>query len=120
MQSRYEDSFSQIPLLLGAYYLIASGGNFKPYIGLALGLFFSTYSYKWSYSYFGQTFNEEGDQTETKFGIAPTLGFYYFLAATTMLHVAVEYGIIFQELGETSNLSYLSIMAGVAFALSGS
>ena len=118
-QFKNEDSFSQIPVFLGAYYLIATRSNFRPYLGLALGVIFSTYSYKWSETFLGQQYVSEGDNTETKFGIAPTLGFYYFLAATTMLHASVEYGFIFQKLEASSQLNYLAIMLGVAFALGG-
>lgn len=114
---KYEDSFSQIPILLGAYYLLTHRGYFRPYIGLALGIFISTHSYKWLYNYPDGQFVENGDQTETKFGMVPTLGFYYFLTATTLLHASVEYGFIFQELEASSNLNYLAIMFGVAFAL---
>jgi hypothetical protein len=122
---KYEDSFSQIPILFGAYYLIATQSGFKPYLGLALGVFLSTYSYKWiyqgydPYTYQEGTVTQEGDNTETKFGIVPSVGFYYFLAATTMLHIAIEYNIIFQELGQSSSLSSLAILAGVAVALGG-
>jgi len=118
---KYEDKYSQIPILLGAYYLIATKSGFKPYVGLALGLFLSTYSYTWTYPdpFSGQDFSETGDNTESKFGIVPSLGFYYFVAATTLIQVAVEYNLIFQELGQSSNLSSLSFLAGVAFALGG-
>ncbi|MFC2103600.1 hypothetical protein ACFLSS_04140 [Bacteroidota bacterium] len=121
----YEDSYSQIPILVGAYYLIATQSGFKPYIGLALGVFLATYSYKWTYEGYDPntfqtgTITQEGDNSETKFGIVPTVGFYYFLAATTMLHVAIQYNIIFQELGESSSLSSLAILVGIAFALGG-
>ena len=114
---KYEDKYSQIPILLGAYYLISTKSSFKPYVGLALGLFIATYSYNWDY--FG--FTETGDTTESKFGIVPSVGFYYFVAATTMIQVAIEYNLIFQQLEESSssNLSSLSILAGLAFALDG-
>jgi hypothetical protein len=41
---KYEDTYSQIPILLGAYYLFSTNGAFKPYIGAALGVFFQTYA----------------------------------------------------------------------------
>jgi len=122
---KYEDSFSQIPILFGVYYLIATNSGFKPYIGLALGIFLSTYSYTWTYPGFDPvtfqtgTVTQTGDDTNTKFGIVPTAGFYYFLAATTMIHVAVQYSLIFQELEGSSNLSSLAFLAGVAFAVGG-
>ena len=114
---KYEDKYSQIPILLGAYYLISTNSGFKPYVGVALGLFLATYSYEWNYS--GIT--ETGDDTQSKFGVVPSVGFYYFVAATTMIQVAVEYNLIFQELPESSssNLSSVSFLAGIAFALDG-
>ena len=114
---KYEDKYSQIPILLGAYYLISTSSGFKPYVGIALGLFLATYSYEWNYS--GIT--ETGDDTQSKFGVVPSVGFYYFVAATTMIQVAVEYNLIFQELPESSssNLSSVSFLAGIAFALDG-
>jgi len=114
---KYEDKYSQIPILLGAYYLISTNSSFKPYVGMALGLFLATYSYNWDTN----GFIESGDQSESKFGIVPTAGFYYFIAATTMIQAAVEYNLIFQKLvdSSSSNLSSLSILAGIAFAVGG-
>lgn len=116
-----EDKYSQIPILLGAYYLIATKSGFKPYIGLALGLFLATYSYTWSYydPFFQRDVTQTADNTDTKFGVVPGAGFYYFIAATTLIQVAVEYNLIFQKLEDSSssNLSSLSILAGIAFAL---
>jgi opacity protein-like surface antigen len=114
----YEDDFSEIPILLGAYYLFGGGNAFHPYIGIALGLYLQTYSFTWHYTAFGQDITEEGDESESKFGVAPGAGFYYFLAATTMLQMAVEYNIIFADyLGDSSNITSLAILLGVSFAL---
>lgn len=140
---KYEDDFSMIPILLGAYYLFNTGSAFKPYLGLALGVFLQTYSYTWTYNYnfFGQTQTEteEGDASSTGFGVAPGAGFYYMLGSV-MLAVAVEYAYIFsdlpseeeeytpplakfngiaQEVEESSSekASYFSVNVGVAFPL---
>jgi outer membrane protein W len=140
----YEDSFSMIPILFGAYYMFATGSAFKPYLGLALGVFIQNYSYTWTYNYnfFGQTQTEteEGDASSTGFGIVPGAGFYYMLGSV-MLAVAVEYAYIFSDLPsqdeeeytpslgklngiaqevETSSsekASYFSVNVGVAFPL---
>jgi len=140
---KYEDDYSQIPILLGAYYLFTTGSEFKPYIGLALGLFLQNYSYTWTYSYTigNQTYTDtqEGDASSTGFGVVPAAGFYYLLGSV-MLVAAVEYAYIFSELPseeedeytpplskmsriaqeeeETSDkASYISVNLGVAFPL---
>lgn len=141
---KYEDSYSQIPILLGAYYLFATSGKFKPYIGLALGVFIQTYSYNWSDDYgYGDPQILEGDASSTGFGIVPAVGFYYILGSV-MLHAAVEYAYLFSE-GPTVEYeyeneiqkvsgyngitqeeeesvekpSYLSILLGISFPLGG-
>lgn len=94
---KYEDSYSQIPILFGAYYLFATSGKFKPYIGLALGIFIQTYSYNWiEDSGFGEPWTQEGDASSTGFGIVPAVGFCYILGSV-MLHAAVEYAYLFSE-----------------------
>jgi hypothetical protein len=116
----YEDCYYQIPIMLSAYYLLGRGA-FNPYVGLSLGLYLTTYSFKWTYT--GSPFpgqesqTQEGDQSETEFGISPEAGFYYWMAATTMIQVAVAYHHLF--VSGDSGISYLAIMAGVSFALSG-
>ena len=116
----YEDCYYQIPILLSAYYLLGQGA-FRPYLGLAFGLYLTTYSYKWTYNYEPfpgqQNTTEEGDQSETEIGISPEVGFYYWMAATTMIQVAVAYHHLFVS-GEGNSISYMAIMAGVSFALS--
>lgn len=73
---KYEDSYSQIPILLGAYYLFATGGSFKPYIGAALGVFFQTYSVNWTEdSGYGDPFVLDESFSNTGFGIVPAVGF---------------------------------------------
>ncbi len=139
---KYEDTYSQIPILLGAYYMIATSSAFRPFVGAALGLFIQNYSYTWAFSYNigGQTYSDtqEGDASSTGFGVVPGAGFYYLLGSV-MLVAAVEYAYIFSELPsededytpelskvsriaqeeeETSNkASYFSVNLGVAFPL---
>jgi len=139
---KYEDSYSQIPILLGAYYLFSTTGAFKPFIGAALGVFIQNYSYTWTFSYDigGQTFSDtqEGDASSTGFGVVPAVGFYY-LIGSMMLVAAVEYAYIFSELptedeytpplskisrvaqdeteDTTEKASYISVNLGIAFPL---
>jgi hypothetical protein len=98
---KYEDNYSQIPILLGAYYMFATNSAFKPFIGAALGVFIQNYSYTWTFSYDvgGQTYSDtqEGDASSTGFGVVPGAGFYYMLGSI-MLVAAVEYAYIFSEL----------------------
>ncbi|NWG28281.1 MAG: hypothetical protein HXY48_07075 [Ignavibacteriaceae bacterium] len=98
---KYEDSYSQIPILLGAYYMFSTNSAFKPFIGAALGVFIQNYSYTWTFSYDvgGQTYSDtqEGDASSTGFGVVPGAGFYY-LIGSIMLVAAVEYAYIFSEL----------------------
>ena len=97
----YEDSYSQIPILIGAYYIFATKGAFKPYLGLALGLFIQNYKFTWtdSYTYLGQTDSDtyEGDASSTGFGIVPAAGFH-FLVGSIILTAAVEYAYLFSNL----------------------
>jgi outer membrane protein W len=98
---KYENCYSQIPILFGAYYLIATGSGFKPYLGLLLGAFIQSYKFTGTYTYddgqFTQTINESADKSATAFGIVPALGFYYLLGSV-MLHMAVEYAYLFSKL----------------------
>jgi len=139
---QYEDTYYQIPILLGAYYILTAGSAFKPYLGLAFGIFLQNYSFVWNMQYetFGpnnqeQSFSQEGDASSTGFGVVPSLGFYYIMGGV-VLQFAVEYALIFSNLPEpeTTSLekfnfiaqeeeetdekaSYLSILLGVAFPL---
>jgi len=143
----YEDTFSQIPILVGGYYMFQTGSGFKPYIGLAIGVFFQTWKVNWQYSYdpgFGEpyNFNLDNSFTNTGFGIVPGLGAYY-MAGSVLIQLAVEYTYIFSDaptaeytvdygLGKVSNItqynyteedtpvdkpSYFSVVAGVSFPL---
>jgi hypothetical protein len=92
----YEDTFSQIPILIGGYYIFPNGSGFKPYIGLALGVFFQTYAVKWtdvgqSTPYLDKSFNNTG------FGIVPAVGFYYMLGST-ILQASAEYNLLLSDI----------------------
>jgi outer membrane protein W len=126
---KYEDTFSQIPILLGGYYLFATKGSFKPYIGLALAVFFQTWAVNWQETFsFGEPYNLDQSFTNTAFGIVPGLGFYYILSSL-MLHAVVEYAFIFSNLpkyedgGQTYEsdvkAKYLSVLLGISFPLGG-
>jgi len=127
---KYVDKYNQIPILLTAYYLIATNSGFKPYIGLAFGLFLQTYCYEWEYSFEGsEPMRETGEESSSSFGIVPTIGFYYFVASAMMIQFAVEYNYLFSGLpvGDDSSdsdieipkASSLSILLGLSFALGG-
>lgn len=113
---KYEDTFSQIPILLGAYYIFATGSGFKPYIGAALGVYFQTYKVNWVESGFGYDFSLDESFTNTGFGVVPAVGFYYFLGSV-VLQVSAEYALLFSE-GPTVDYTYtppvLGKVSGVA------
>ena len=136
---KYEDSYSQIPILLGAYYLFVTGSGFRPYLGVALGVFFQTYTVNWQESGFGPDFTLDESFSNTGFGVVPAIGFYYLLGSV-VLQMAVEYALLFSEgptveytyvpeLGKTSGIaqditeessdkpSYISVNLGVSFPL---
>jgi hypothetical protein len=143
---KYEDTYTQIPILLGASYLFATGSAFRPYVGLALGVFIQSYDFKWTESYEGfesisqEQFTWEGDASSTGFGIVPAVGAYY-IAGSVMIHLAVEYAFLFSNLPEPDledleltkvsgiaqeeeesfdeKASYLSFLLGVSIPLGG-
>ncbi len=76
----YEDTYSQIPILIGGYYMFATESGFKPYIGLAIGVFFETYAVNWNGRFrFWRTFYFDESFTSTGFGVVPAIGAYYSL-----------------------------------------
>lgn len=115
---KYEDTYSQIPILLGAYYLFSTNGSFKPYIGAALGVFFQTYAVNWTeeYEFGGEPFVLDESFSNTGFGVVPAVGFYMLLGSV-VLQAAVEYAILFSE-GPTVEYTYdpgiVSKVSGVA------
>jgi len=130
----YEDTFSQIPILVGGYYMIPTGSGFKPYIGVALGVFFQTWKVNWP--------ELDDSFSNTGFGVVPGLGAYY-MAGSVLIQLAVEYTYVFSDaptaeytvdygLGKVSELtqyeytyeetpvdkpSYFSVVAGVSFPI---
>ena len=101
----YEDTYSQIPILVGGYYMIPTGSGFKPYIGLAIGVFFETYAVNWTEdSGFGEPFSLDESFTSTGFGVVPAIGAYY-IAGSVLVQLAVEYTYVFSD-GPTVEYDY--------------
>jgi outer membrane protein W len=128
---RYEDSFSQIPILLGAYYLFSSKGSFRPYLGLALGVFIQNYAVKWEEEYFGDTWSLDESFSNTGFGLVPELGFYYILGSI-ILQASAGYNLVLSdapaaEYGdgeqtyteETGKANSVSVNVGLSFPIGG-
>jgi hypothetical protein len=103
-------SYSWIPLLLGLNYVFNPGQKFMPFIGLAVALYFISYSY--SYEYFGQSFS--GDSNSTEFGVVPRIGAYYMASAALLIALSAEYNLIFTE-GSTTTA--LGVLLGFMYAL---
>lgn len=121
---RYEDSFSQIPILIGAYYLLSTKGAFKPYLGLALGAFIQNYAVKW---YYGDTWSLDESFNSTGFGLVPEIGFYYLLGSIA-LQVSAGYNLLLSdapaaeydgETEETGTANSVSVNAGLSFPIGG-
>lgn len=104
-----EVSFSDIPIQVGLRYAFGKG-QFLPYGSAEVGLHMLSSSVKGTL--YGFTIDQS--DTETKFGIAPGVGFLYKFNPKTSLDVSAKYNIIFTE---GSSTTHLSISAGVAFAL---
>jgi len=112
----YEDSYSQIPILIGAYYILAMQGSFKPYLGLSLGLMFQNYRAKWR-EQFGQgypDYNLDESFSATSFAIVPGIGVYYILAAL-MIHLSVEYNLLFSGVPSAENNYNYNLGKGSGF-----
>ncbi|MEP0860341.1 MAG: porin family protein [Ignavibacterium sp.] len=105
----YEVSFSDIPIQVGLRYAFGKG-QFLPYGSAEVGLHMLSSSVKGTL--FGFTVDQS--DTETKFGIAPGVGFLYKFNPKTSLDVSAKYNMIFTE---GSSTTHLSVSAGVAFAL---
>jgi len=118
---KWENKYSQIPILIGGYYLIPTGSGFRPYVGTALGIFIQRYEFTGTYTYTGllkiqQTSTETADVSSTGFGIVPAVGFYYLLGSV-VLHAAVEYAYLFSKLeitGDDYESNYLGKISGVS------
>lgn len=102
---KYEDNFSQIPILFGAYYSFATQGVLRPYVGVALGLFFQTYAVNWEETGFVD-FKLDESFTNTAFGIVPAAGLY-FLLGSMVLQASVEYAAILSDVPKVEyNINY--------------
>ncbi|MBT8378878.1 MAG: hypothetical protein KJN64_06595 [Ignavibacteria bacterium] len=115
-QEGFDYSASWVPLLVGLNYVFNPGKKFMPFIGFAVGLyFFSTTITIPSVTIpgFGTVGGGEETGSSTEIGIAPRAGFYYMLAATTMLAITLQYDVIFSE---GSSTSALAAMVGAMFA----
>ena len=110
VQNTSDHSFSWIPVLLGLNYVFNPGKKFMPYIGVALGLYF--WSQTFNFTFFNQT--SENTVTSTEFGVVPRLGAYYLVSAAILLSLSAEYNMIFTS-GSTT--SAFGVLFGAMFAL---
>lgn len=99
-------TFNTIPVMAGIKYFMGKG-DFKPYLSGQLGMYFS--SSKVEVPFFG-TIESSGSD----FGIAVGGGFLMPIGKTMNFDVSAEYNNIFTEGSATS---YISVLAGLAFAL---
>jgi hypothetical protein len=118
---KYEDTYSQIPFLFGAYYVFAKkGSTIIPYLGAALGVFIQNYSYNWTSSFTvgGQTYTDtfEGDASSTGFGVVPGVGIYALLGSI-ILQASVEYAYIFSELPAEEEEDYTYTLEKTSLSL---
>lgn len=109
---KYEDKFSQIPILFGAYYSFAAQGALRPYLGLALGVFFQTYAINWQETGFID-FSLDESFTNTGFGIVPAVGLYVLLGSM-VLQAAVEYAAILSDVPAVEYNNYTYSLAKTA------
>ena len=89
------------------YYIFATQGAFKPYIGLSLGVFLQTYAVKWTETY-GQgipAYSLDESFSASSFGIVPGVGAYYMLSSA-MIQVAVEYNMLFSGIPVAEETTY--------------
>ncbi|NNG27063.1 MAG: hypothetical protein HKM87_06025 [Ignavibacteriaceae bacterium] len=105
-----DQSYSWIPIFLGLNYVFNPGKKFMPYLGVALGMYFISYSI--TQTIFGQTYDFSGNDSE--FGITPRLGAYFLVSAAILLSISAEYNMIFTS-GSTT--SAIGVLFGAMFAL---
>lgn len=130
----------QIAILLGIIYMLGldpsclglpsclTGGLVLPYFGFQLGTYFKTWKSVQTLPFYeinktlkktaqtSQTIEET--ESNTIFGIAPTVGAYYGITDKIRLNVGLEYSYLFEEADVgASNINFLSVFAGVAFLL---
>ncbi len=105
----WDYSLSDIPILLGIRYYL-SRGTFHPYLGAELGIHILTSSRT---RVEGNT-TTSVDETNSRFGLDPLLGFRYHLSQSTDLDFNLKYNIISTEGGNTN---YLGLNGGVQIGL---
>lgn len=102
-------TLSAIPVVaVGKYYF--SESKFKPYVGTDFGLYFLKAKMNGSYNFgsFG-TYHVSMSGTETELGMAPTVGFEYFLSDKVALDVNAKYTNIFTS---DSSIAYMGLNIG--------
>ncbi len=109
LPSDWDYSLSDIPILLGIRYYLARG-EFHPYLGAELGLHILTASRTRVEG--NQTISV--DETNSKFGLDPLVGFRYHLSQTTDLDFNLKYNIISTDGGNTN---FLGVNGGVQIGL---
>jgi hypothetical protein len=100
----YEDTFSQIPIIVGGYYMIPTASGFKPYVGVALGVFFQTYKINWQFDDGFYQYSQDGSFSNTGFGVVPGIGAYY-MVGSVLIQLGVEYTYVFSD-GPTVDDNY--------------
>jgi outer membrane protein W len=112
--SSSENEQIKIPVLVGVNYIFKTRKAFRPYFGFAFGFIVQNYNSKITYVY--NNIIREYSNTETSSAFITELGLYYVVTSATMIQLALSYSIVFNKLDPDA---YLSILAGVTFALGG-
>lgn len=101
--------YNIIPIVGGARYELGEG-NFIPYVQGEMGFYFMSWSISKT-SYFGST---EYSDSESQFGMAPSVGFTLPLTPTMMLDANLKYNMIFTDV---VNTTYIGLNAGILIPL---
>jgi hypothetical protein len=112
IENRSEKEQSNVDLSVGASYLFNTRKTFRPYIGFALGFIIQNYNSKLTYN----NSISEYSSTERSSEFITELGLYYVVTSTTMIQLALSHSFVFNK---SDPNAYLSILAGVTFALGG-
>lgn len=102
-------SFSDLPIMLGIRYYL-SRGDIHPYLGTELGLRILTSSLTRTEGNTTTTI----DETSSRFGLDPMVGFRYHLSQGTDLDFNLKYNLIATDGGNTD---FLGINAGLQIGL---
>lgn len=102
--SNIDISWGAIPIQIGIRYLFNVNSS-RFYIGGLAGFHIFRYSVK------DNLLNTDRSETETKLGIAPTMGYIFPLGRNTRLDISTRYQFV------ADDFSYLGIRAGIAFRL---